>query len=135
MAARDSDEEVTRRLTAQLPASAAFTATGLLAARSFAAVTFIAFSVLLTYTCVVHGSPFRSDLLVPWMVATLWDYYITLLPCLIWVSWRHRASPATAALLVVYLCCLGSAALWSYITLTLFRIRVGEPVTRLLGPF
>ena len=68
------------------------------------------------------------------MTTTLVDFYLVLTPTLAWAAWRHRASPAIAVLVVLYMCCLGSAAVWSYVLLTLLRIRVGEPISRLLGP-
>ena len=116
------------------------------------------FFCVLAYTCWVHGSPFRSELLIPWMVTTLIDYYLTLLPVcvpplklppknflhtsnspssphsLLLVAYRHRSSPIVAACVCLYMCCLGSFAVWSYICLVFCLLRPGDAVSRLLGP-
>jgi len=33
----------------------------------------------LVYTCATDGSPFRPELLTPWMVATLVDFYVNVI--------------------------------------------------------
>jgi hypothetical protein len=35
----------------------------------------LSFTIVLIYTCVTDGSPFRLSLLTPWMNATLVDFY------------------------------------------------------------
>lgn len=136
--ARGSDEDdVNQRLRltqASQGAMGTFTPSALLVGRVLSGCATLGFAVLLVWVCATDGSPFRSSLLTPWMQVTLVDYYLTLSPFLLWVGWRHRAVPLTAVLLVLYCCCLGSCAVWSYVWLTLMRIRAGEPVTRLLGP-
>ncbi|OAE19766.1 hypothetical protein AXG93_2958s1430 [Marchantia polymorpha subsp. ruderalis] len=35
-------------------------------------------ATVVAYTCATDGSPFRKELLTPWMSATLIDFYITM---------------------------------------------------------
>ena len=110
-----------------------FTSTSLLALRLLAAICFLFFTILLTYTCLTDGHPFRSSLLTPWMVTTLWDYYLTQLPFLLLCCYRERRSPAWAALTSLYFVCLGSSAVWSYVLLVLLRMRPTDPISTLLN--
>ena len=111
-----------------------FTAAWLAALRGACLLFCLLFTAILVYTCATDGSPFRSSLLTPWMNTTLVDYYLTLLPLLLLVALRHRRSPATAAVTALYLCCLGSSAVWSYLLLVFMRLRAGDSVARLLTP-
>ncbi len=128
----DDNENMTLR---EGPATAPgrFTAGGLLALRVLSAALFIFFTALLIYTCATDGSPFRSSLLTPWMVTTLFDYYISLLPSILLAVYRERRTPFLAALLAVYFCCLGSSALWSYLLFVCLRLRPGDAVTKILN--
>ena len=110
-----------------------FTPAALLALRALSLCCCLLFTAILAYTCATDGSPFRSALLTPWMSTTLVDYYLTQAPLLLLVALRHRRSPATAALTALYLCCLGSSAVWSYLLLVLLRLRAGDSVARLLS--
>ena len=112
-----------------------FTARALLCLRALALICFLFFTAQLAYTCATDGSPFRSSLLTPWMVTTLWDFYLIALPMLLTVLWRHRASPLTGFGLVLFICCLGSSATWLYLLLVFLSLRAGDPVARLfMGP-
>ena len=67
------------------------------------------------------------------MRTTLLDYYLTLAPFAVLAAWRERRSPAIAFVTVVYLCCLGSAAVWSYVFLIAWRLRPGDAVAKILA--
>ena len=124
-----SNDEVEALTPGSLPR---FTHGMLTALRCAALLSCAFFTGLLLYTCITDGSPFRSSLLTPWMVTTLFDYYLTLAPFLCWVALRHRRSPLSGLLLCVFFCCLGSSAVWSYLSMLFLRLRVGDSVTRLL---
>ncbi|KAJ6998254.1 hypothetical protein NC653_014450 [Populus alba x Populus x berolinensis] len=58
----------------------------------------IAFSVLgflmlgtLIFTLLTDGSPFRKELLTPWMVATLIDFYINVVALSVWVASKESS--------------------------------------------
>ncbi|WOL09040.1 hypothetical protein Cni_G17793 [Canna indica] len=105
----------------------------------------------LIYTTVTDGSPFRLELLTPWMIATLIDFYVnvvaiaskilpsyaifvTSMSCQVWVAYREP-SWIKAVLWVVLLICFGSATTCAYITLKLFNISSQvqqDPVSQLL---
>ena len=112
-----------------------FSSQGLTLLRAISAILFLFFTSLLIYTCATDGSPFRSSLLTPWMVTTLFDFYLVALPFYGFVCWRHRRSPGTASLVVISCVCLGSSSTWLYLLLLFCGLRAGDPVVRLfMGP-
>ena len=93
------------------------------------------FAVVLIATTAADGSPFRAALLTPWMNATLVDFYLNAAVICVWVWLREapRLGRPAAALLIVYLCCLGSFATWSYIAHLLWaRTRPGDSVAKIV---
>jgi hypothetical protein len=110
-----------------------FTAQSLFALRCASLAFALFFTIQLVRTIQLDGSPFRASLLTPWMVTTLYDFYLVLLPLLLLVLLRHRASPLVGAGLCVFLCCFGSSATWLYLFWVFKSLRVGDPVTRLLN--
>jgi hypothetical protein len=110
-----------------------FSAPALLALRALAAILCLLFTAQLARTIQIDGSPFRSALLTPWMVTTLIDFYLVMLPLLLLVLVRHRASPVTGALACLFLCCLGTSATWAYLFFVFGTLRAGDPITRLLN--
>ncbi len=96
------------------------------------------FAIVLCVTISIDGSPFRSALLTPWMNATLVDYYFTALIACVWVWLREapRLGRLAAALLIVYFCCLGSFAIWSYAAHLLWaRTRAGDSLQKIVLGF
>lgn len=111
-----------------------FTPTSLFVSKTLSGILSIAFFVILLVTIQTDGSPFRSELLIPWMKTTLVDYYLTLLPTLAWACFRERASVVRQVLVSLFLCCLGSFAVWAYIfTILSARIKAGDPVSKLIS--
>jgi hypothetical protein len=110
-----------------------FTATTLLALRTLSVIICIFFTSQLVYTIQTDGSPFRSSLLTPWMVTTLYDFYLVLLPLLFLVLVRHRGNVLVGAAACVFLCCLGTSATWGYLFFVFSSLRPGDPITRLLN--
>ena len=91
------------------------------------------FFCVLCVTISVDGSPFRRELLTPWMNATLVDYYLTLAPFLCWVALRER-QPLVALLWAAGLCCSGSVGVWGYVWLMSLRVRAGDSIAKVLLP-
>ncbi|XP_064972687.1 uncharacterized protein LOC103991200 isoform X2 [Musa acuminata AAA Group] len=88
----------------------------------------------LIYTTVTDGSPFRIELLTPWMVATLIDFYVNVVAIVAWVAYKEPTW-MKAFLWVILLVCFGSLATCAYITLKLFNItsqHLQDPVSQLL---
>ena len=133
MSGDDNENMTLREGSSPAAAPGRFTAGGLLCLRVLAVSLFLFFTALLIYTCATDGSPFRSSLLTPWMVTTLFDYYISLLPSIGLAVYRERRTPLLAGLLAIYVCCLGSSALWSYLLFVSLRLRPGDPVTKILN--
>ena len=114
---------------------AGISAASLSAARLAATALAVLFFVVLVVTIGVDGSPFRSALLTPWMNATLVDFYLNCLVLCIWVWLREapRLGRGPAALIIVYLLCLGSFATWSYIAHLLWaRTRPGDSLAKIV---
>jgi hypothetical protein len=68
---------------------------------------------------------------IPWMRATLWDFYANVLAIFCWVAYKER-SFAMKGLWLVLLVTLGSIATSGYILIELFRLSPGETVKDLL---
>ncbi|XP_028060913.1 uncharacterized protein LOC114264493 isoform X1 [Camellia sinensis] len=79
----------------------------------------------LIYTLSLDGLPFRKDLLTPWMVATLIDFYINVIAIGAWVSYKE-SNWISASLWVVLLVCFGSITTCCYIVLQLLKLSIGE---------
>ncbi|TVU07985.1 hypothetical protein EJB05_41367 [Eragrostis curvula] len=80
----------------------------------------------LVYTCATDGSPFRPELLTPWMVATLIDFYVNVIAISAWVIYKE-ANWISSAIWVVLLVCFGSAATCAYIVKKLFEVTPTGP--------
>ncbi|CAN6169585.1 unnamed protein product [Urochloa humidicola] len=93
-------------------------------------VVFAALGVLmvatLVYTCATDGSPFRSELLTPWMDATLIDFYVNVIAIAAWVVYKET-NLISSAVWVVLLFCFGSAATCAYIVKQLFEVTPAGP--------
>ncbi|GAB2270263.1 hypothetical protein Dimus_005168 [Dionaea muscipula] len=79
----------------------------------------------LIYTITIDGLPFRTELLTPWMAATLVDFYINVVPLAVWISYKE-ANWLTAIIWVVLLVSFGSITTCAYITLQLFKLSTEE---------
>ncbi|KAK1259839.1 hypothetical protein QJS04_geneDACA021427 [Acorus gramineus] len=84
-------------------------------------------SATLIYTICTDGSPFRRELLTPWMVATLVDFYINVFAIAVWVAYKEQTW-ITALLWIVMLVCLGSITTCAYIVVQLFHLSSNDPV-------
>ncbi|KAL6839398.1 hypothetical protein ACP4OV_030668 [Aristida adscensionis] len=80
----------------------------------------------LVYTCATDGSPFRPELLTPWMMATLVDFYVNVIAISVWVVYKE-SNWISSAVWVVLLVCFGSAATCAYIVKKLFEVTPTGP--------
>ncbi|CAI0396309.1 unnamed protein product [Linum tenue] len=81
----------------------------------------------LIYTIVTDGSPFRTELLTPWMSATLIDFYVNVVALSVWVAYKET-SWFSASMWIVLLICFGSATTCAYIAVQLFQLSSQDPV-------
>ncbi|KAK2457844.1 hypothetical protein P8452_04582 [Trifolium repens] len=105
---------------------------------SCVAILRILFSILgvvmlgtLVYTLLTDGSPFRSELLTPWMNATLVDFYINVVAIAVWVAYKE-SSWIYAVFWVILLICFGSITSCVYVVLQLFQISSQDPAYLIL---
>ncbi|XP_072960727.1 uncharacterized protein [Typha angustifolia] len=89
--------------------------------RIFFSVLGLFLASVVTYTLVTDGSPFRRELLTPWMVATLIDFYINIFTISVWVT--HKESSWLGAFFwICLLICFGGITTCGYIAIQLFRL-------------
>ncbi|XP_076901503.1 uncharacterized protein LOC143555922 isoform X2 [Bidens hawaiensis] len=85
----------------------------------------------LLYTLIVDGSPFRSELYTPWVVATLIDFYINVVAISVWVAYKE-SSWINAFLWILFLICFGSITTCAYIVRQLFYLSSDQPIYLIL---
>ncbi|KAL6962569.1 hypothetical protein U1Q18_037526 [Sarracenia purpurea var. burkii] len=85
----------------------------------------------LVYTISTDGSPFRRELLTPWMTATLIDFYINVVALSVWVAYKE-SSWIHAAVWIVLLICFGSITTCIYIVRQLFFLSSEDPIYLIL---
>lgn len=101
----------------------------------------ILFSVLLVWMCyVVISTSLQSNLFkewdflggIPWMRATLWDFYTNVLVIFVWVCHKEK-SWMLKILWLILLVCLGSIASCALVLIQLFRLKPGEGLKELFS--
>ncbi len=70
---------------------------------------------------------------IPWMRATLWDFYANVLIIYLWVLYRER-SVAVKLIWAILFFCLGSIATIGYALIQLFLLKKGEDIQKILQP-
>jgi hypothetical protein len=71
---------------------------------------------------------------IPWMRATLWDFYANILLIYLWILWRER-NPGLKILWAALLLCLGSIASIGYVLIQLFTLSSDDDdLQKLLAP-
>jgi len=96
-------------------------------------------AVFLWVTYVVVDTSYQSNLFkewdylmaIPWMRATLWDFYANILVLLLWVYYREGNAAAKAVWTVLFIT-LGSIAVTGYVLLQLFRLKPGQGLEAVL---
>uniref|UniRef100_A0A7C8Z939 Uncharacterized protein n=1 Tax=Opuntia streptacantha TaxID=393608 RepID=A0A7C8Z939_OPUST len=86
---------------------------------------------VLVYTTLNYGSPFHKELLTPWMIATLIDFYINVTALSVWIGYRE-STWLTAFAWIVLLICLGSIATCVYVVWQLFLLSRHDPLYLIL---
>ncbi|MGZ3943877.1 MAG: DUF1475 family protein [Mucilaginibacter sp.] len=101
----------------------------------------VIFSVLLVWmSYVVISTSLQSNLFkewdalggIPWMRATLWDFYANVTVIFVWVCFKEK-SIALKILWLILLVCLGSIASCAYVLIQLFRLKPGEGLKELFS--
>lgn len=84
-------------------------------------------SITIVYTCATDGSPFRKELLTPWMTATLIDFYILITLLAAWICYKE--STWTRKLVwTVLLISFGSVTASWYVAIEFFKLSLDDPV-------
>ncbi|KAG7647253.1 hypothetical protein ISN45_At01g023070 [Arabidopsis thaliana x Arabidopsis arenosa] len=81
----------------------------------------------LVYTCFTYGSPFHMELLYPWMVVLLVNFYIDVAVLSVWVVYKE-SSWIIGILWVALLIGLGSVGTSAVIVVQLFRLSALDPL-------
>ncbi|XP_010681443.1 uncharacterized protein LOC104896390 [Beta vulgaris subsp. vulgaris] len=94
----------------------------------------IVFSVLgclmlgtLLYTLLTYGSPFNKEIFIPWMVATLIDFYINVTVLSVWVGYKEPNWFVTFTWIVL-LICFGSIVTCGYVVRQLLLLSPHDPL-------
>lgn len=69
---------------------------------------------------------------IPWMRATLWDFYANVLLIYLWVLYKEK-NIGIMILWAVLFFCLGSIASLSYVLIQLFKLKQGDSLKTLLA--
>ncbi|MDP9079798.1 MAG: DUF1475 domain-containing protein [Bacteroidota bacterium] len=101
----------------------------------------IFFSILFVWMCYqvidtsIHSNLFKEwDFLgsIPWMRATLWDFYTNVTVIFLWVCYKEKYL-ALKLVWLVLLVALGSIASCAYVLIQLFRLKPNEGLKELFG--
>ncbi len=100
-------------------------------------VLFSAVFVWVTYT--VIATSYESNLFtewdylmsIPWMQATLWDFYANIFVLLVWVYYKESSIAAKGVWTILFIG-LGSIAVTGYVLLQLFRLKPGDGLDKVL---
>jgi len=94
----------------------------------------IFFSVLFLWMCyTVISTSLNSNLFkewhflgsIPWMRATLWDFYANVIVIYLWI-WYKEKTFAPKIIWLILLVALGSIASCAYVLIQLFKLKPGE---------
>jgi hypothetical protein len=101
----------------------------------------ILFSLLFVWMCyTVISTSIESNLFkqwdflgsIPWMRATLWDFYANVTVIFVWVCYKEN-STWMRLLWLVLLVALGSIASCAFVLIQLFRLKPGEGLKEFFG--
>jgi drug/metabolite transporter (DMT)-like permease len=84
-------------------------------------------SFTIIYTCATDGSPFRMELLTPWMAATLIDFYVLITLLVGWI-WYKESTWARRLIWTALLICFGSVSASWYVAIEFFKLSVDDPI-------
>jgi Protein of unknown function (DUF1475) len=105
--------------------------------KNFLKALFIALCVYMIYVTITTS--LRSNLIeewpalaqIPWMAATVKDFYINTIVIFTWIAYKERSIGARVLWLIL-LVGLGSIAVTGYILLQLFKLKQGDSVEKIL---
>jgi len=101
----------------------------------------IVFSCLLVFMCYeVISTSLESNLFeqwdflgsIPWMRATLWDFYANVLVIFVWVCYKEK-NIVLKIIWLILLFCLGSIASCAYVLIQLFKLKKEEGLKELFS--
>ena len=99
------------------------------------------FSLLFLWMCyTVISTSLASNLFkewdflgsIPWMRATLWDFYANVVVIFFWLCYKEK-SIALKAIWLILLVVLGSIASCTYVLIQLYKLKPGEGLKELFG--
>jgi len=70
---------------------------------------------------------------IPWMRATLWDFYANVLVIFLWVVYREKRWSIKIMWAILFFC-LGSIGTIGYALVQLFSLQKGEGIQKILQP-
>lgn len=100
----------------------------------------IVFSALLIFMCYkVITTSLESNLFeqwdflgsIPWMRATLWDFYANIFIITLWMFYKEKSIILKISVTILFVC-LGSIATLAYVLVHLFKLKDGEGIAALL---
>lgn len=101
----------------------------------------IIFSALFIFMCYkVIATSLESNLFtewdflgsIPWMRATLWDFYANIFIITLWMFYKEKNIILKISITILFVC-LGSIATLAYVLVYLFKLKPGEGVKELLS--
>jgi hypothetical protein len=101
----------------------------------------VIFSLLFVWMCyMVISTSIESNLFaqwdflgsIPWMRATLWDFYANVTVIFVWVCYKEKYI-AVKFLWLILLVALGSIASCAFVLIQLFRLKPGEGLKEFFG--
>ena len=102
-------------------------------------LTFVISVVFAWVVYVVVDTSLESNLIeqwgylmsIPWMKATLWDFYANIFVLLLWVYYKE-SNVAMKVLWTVLFISLGSIAVTGYVILQLMKLKAGDGFEKIL---
>jgi len=100
----------------------------------------ISLSALFAFMCYkVISTSFESNLFeqwdflgsIPWMRATLWDFYANIFIITLWMFYKEKSIILKISITILFVC-LGSIATLAYVLVYLFKLKNGEGFKELL---
>jgi hypothetical protein len=101
----------------------------------------VLFGLLFVWMCfTVISTSIQSNLFaqwnflgsIPWMRATLWDFYANVTVIFVWVCYKEN-SIALRIIWLILLVALGSIASCAFVLIQLFRLKPGEGLREFFG--
>lgn len=96
-------------------------------------------AIAITMSAVVISTSLESNLFlewsalasIPWMTATLKDFYALMIPFALWMIYKESSWPARMFWLVMFVC-LGSIGTSIYMVRQLWMVQPNDPIEKLL---